>query len=134
MHQWCFCHVSTHTGYQGLHRVFQGLLAGAKSSPGERQKVMQELNLQAAQNQQGTERCICEKHHDCWEALSWGASSGRSEGLRTGTGKCRGSERLKQGPGCSICLSYYVDKCPQKLYKTVFGRLCLRRYCEAVGG
>lgn len=59
----CICGVSVMcrpilgTGGAGGLVVFQELLAEAKSS--------QELDLQAAQNQQGTEGHICEKHHYC---------------------------------------------------------------------
>lgn len=57
------------------------------------QKVMQEPELQAAQNQQGTEGRICEKHHDCWGSIllgsifwgavrAWGLEQASTEGVR----------------------------------------------------
>lgn len=71
--------------------------------------------IQAAQNQQGTEGHIPEA------PLFWGKHTlgehlvGSSEGLGTGTGKRRGSERLQQGPSCSICLSYYCGQMSTKV-------------------
>lgn len=58
---------------------------------------------------------------------------GSSEGLGIGTGKHR-VRGCSRGPAeASVCPTT-VYKCPQKLYETVFGILCLRRYREAVGG
>lgn len=95
---------------------------------------MQEPDLLAAQNQQGTEGRIPEAplflgKHSLGEHLV-----GSSEGLETEQASAEGVRGWSRGPAAASVCPTTVDKCPQKLYKTVFGRLCLRRYCEAVEG
>lgn len=98
------------------------------------QKAMQELDLQAAQNQRGTEGHIREAplllgKHSLGEHLV-----GSSEGLGTEQASAEGMRGCSRSPAeASVCPTT-VDKCSQKLYKTVCGILCLRRYREAVGG